>query len=145
MFNLAKGLGTLPRALNRRALFLLAPLLLLLVAACSSGSDDPIISSEQQAGGPDFSAIIVTTDMAVGHNRLMFGIIDRDGMPVTGQTAAVAAHFMVPNEDVREGIVIDVPRKCDREPEVGDRLVITDCSPHRCREDPSVDARRRIR
>ncbi len=87
--------------LNPRTLIFL-PMLLLLAAACSSGSDGPIISSEQHAGGPDFSAIIVTTDMAVGHNRLMFGIINRKGMPVTRESSDVAAYLLVPNEDTRE-------------------------------------------
>jgi hypothetical protein len=102
MFNLAKGLGTLPKALSRRTFFLLAPLLLILVAACSSGSDDPIISSEQEAGGPEYSAIIITTDMAVGESRVLFGVIDRDGMPVAGTTSEVGIYLLVPDEDARE-------------------------------------------
>ncbi len=102
MFNLAKGLGILPRALNLRTLLLLAPLLLILVAACSSDSDDPIISSEQEAGGPAYSAIIITTDMAVGESRVLFGVIDREGMPVPGTTSEVGIYFLVPGEDARE-------------------------------------------
>ena len=102
MLNPANGPGRISRVLNPRIFILLTPMLLLLAAACSSGSDAPIISSAQQTGGPDFSAIIVTTDMAVGHNRLLFGIIDRDGMPVTGESSDVAAYFLVPNEDARE-------------------------------------------
>ncbi len=88
-------------SMNLRPLaFLLLPAMLLL-AACSSGSEDPIISSEQKAGGPDYSAIIVTTDMAVGQNRLLFGIIDREGMPVPAESSEVAAYFLIPNEDTR--------------------------------------------
>ena len=102
MLNLANGVGPIAHILNRRTLLLLTPLLLLLIAACSSGSDDPIISSEQQAGGPEYSGIIITTDMAVGVNRILFGVINRDGMPVPGTTSEVGAHFLVPREDARE-------------------------------------------
>ena len=102
MFNLAKGFGTFPRALNQRNFLLLAPLLILLVAACSSGSDDPIISSEQEAGGPEYSAILITTDMAVGESRVMFGVVNREGMPVPGTTSEVGIYFLVPGEDARE-------------------------------------------
>ncbi len=102
MFELANGLGTITRALKPRTLVLLAPLLLLLIAACSSDSNDPIISSEQQAGGPEFSAIIITTDMAVGMNRIQFGVVNREGMPVPGVTSEVGAYFLVPREDARE-------------------------------------------
>ena len=102
MLNLANGVGPVAHILNRRTLLLLTPLLLLLIAACSSGSDDPIISSEQQAGGPEYSGIIITTDMAVGVNRILFGVINRDGMPVPGTTSEVGAHFLVPREDARE-------------------------------------------
>lgn len=83
-------------------IFLLLPVLSLLLAACSSGAEDPIISSEQQTGGPDYSAIVITTDMAVGQTRLVFGIIDRDGMPVRAESSEVAAYFLVPNEETRE-------------------------------------------
>ncbi|MQG10050.1 MAG: hypothetical protein FI716_00965 [SAR202 cluster bacterium] len=101
MFNLAKGLGTLPWALSLRTLLLLAPLLLILVAACSSESDDPIISSEQESGGPEYSAIIITTDMSVGESRVLFGVIDREGMPVPGTSAELGVYFLVPGEDAR--------------------------------------------
>ena len=101
MFNLAKGLGTLPWALSLRTLLLLAPLLLILVAACSSESDDPIISSEQESGGPEYSAIIITTDMSVGESRVLFGVIDRQGMPVPGTSSEVGVYFLVPGEDAR--------------------------------------------
>ena len=77
-------------------------LLLMLVTACSSNSNDPIISSEQQSGGPDYSGIIITTDMAVGENRILFGVIDREGMPVPGEASEIAVYFLGPGEDKRE-------------------------------------------
>ena len=102
MLILANGVGQISRILDPRTLFLIAPLLLLLAAACSSGSDGPIISSEQQAGGPEFSGVIVTSDLAVGVNRILFGVVNRDGMPVRGETSEVGAYFLVPGEETRE-------------------------------------------
>ncbi|MCI0788956.1 MAG: hypothetical protein J4N88_05180, partial [Chloroflexi bacterium] len=102
MLILANGAGQISRILAPRTLFLLAPLLLFLAAACSSGSDGPIISSEQQAGGPEFSGVIVTSDLAVGVNRILFGVVNRDGMPVLGETSEVGAYFLVPGEETRE-------------------------------------------
>ena len=84
MFNLAGGLSTIPRKLNPRNFILTLAFLSLLMVACSPGSNNPIISSEQKAGGPEYSGIIVTTDMSVGVNRILFGVINRDGMPVAG-------------------------------------------------------------
>ncbi len=80
----------------------MVPLLLMLAAACSSDSEDPIISSEQQAGGPEYSAIVITTDLAVGESRVLFGVINQEGMPVPGATSEVDAYFLVPGEDSRE-------------------------------------------
>ena len=102
MLNLANGVGPIAQTLNLRTLFFLTPLLLLLIAACSSDSDDPVISSEQQAGGPEYAGIIITTDMAVGVNRILFGVTSRDGMPVAGTTSEVGAYFLVPRQDARE-------------------------------------------
>jgi hypothetical protein len=87
---------------NLRAFIFLPVLLLLLAAACSSGSDDPVISDEQQAGGPEFSAVIITTDMAVGQNRLVFGVIDREFMPVSAEDPDVSVYLLIPNQDTRE-------------------------------------------
>jgi hypothetical protein len=95
-------LGPVTKAINIKELVLFLPLLLMLAAACSSDSGDPIISSEQQSGGPEYSGIIITTDLAVGESRVLFGVIDRDGMPVPGAAAEVGAYFLVPREDTRE-------------------------------------------
>ena len=102
MLNPGNQLETISRALNLRTLLILAPLLLLLAAACSSDSEDPIISSEQEAGGPAYSGTIITTDMAVGVNRMLFGVTDREGMPIIGDSADVGVYFLVPREDTRE-------------------------------------------
>jgi len=71
-------------------------------APTSTDPDGPIISSEQQAAGPDYSGIIVTTDMSVGVNRIVFGVINREGMPVPGTISTVSAYFHVPMQDTRE-------------------------------------------
>ena len=102
MCNPGNKLETISRALNLRTLLILAPLLLSLAAACSSDSEDPIISSEQEAGGPAYSGTIITTDMAVGVNRMLFGVTDREGMPIIGDSADVGVYFLVPREDARE-------------------------------------------
>ena len=102
IINHINGIGRTLRGLNPRALIFLPVLLLLLAAACSSDAEEPIISDEQEAGGPDYSAVIITTDMAVGSNRIVFGIIDRDGMPVHAEASEVSAYFLVPREDARE-------------------------------------------
>ena len=102
MLNPGNKLETISRALTLRTLLILVPLLLLLAAACSSDSEDPIISSEQEAGGPAYSGTIITTDMAVAMNRMLFGVTDRDGMPIIGDSADVGVYFLVPREDTRE-------------------------------------------
>ena len=101
MLNLANGHELILKMVNPRALLFLVPLLLL-TAACSSSSEDTIISSEQQAGGPEYSGVIVTTDMAVGVSRIMFGVINRDGMPELSTSSDVKVYFLVPQEDARE-------------------------------------------
>ena len=85
-----------------RSLGFLASSLILLAAACASNANNPIISSEQKSGGPDYSGIIITTDMAVGKSRILFGVVDRDGMPVPGLTSKIDAYFLVPGKDQRE-------------------------------------------
>jgi len=77
-------------------------LLLLLAAACSSDSDDPIIASEQESGGPEFSAVIVSFDLAVGESRVVFGVVDQDAMPVPGVNAEVSAYLLTEGEETRE-------------------------------------------
>ncbi len=102
MANLANGVGRFLRGFTPRTLILLPALWLLLAAACSSDASDTIISSDQQAGGPDYSAIIINRDHAVGQNRIVFGIVDRETVPVPAEGSEVAAYFLVPNEDTRE-------------------------------------------
>jgi hypothetical protein len=82
-------------------LLVLAGTLLLAVAACSSDYE-PIIAEQEEFGGPAFSALVITTDMAVGENRVAFGVADREGMPVRVDNATVRSYFLVPRQDARE-------------------------------------------
>ena len=65
---------------------------MLMVAACSAApTATPVAAVPTVQNGPEYGAIIVTTDLAVGTNRVVFGIVDRDGMPVRSQEAQIRA------------------------------------------------------
>lgn len=75
----------------------------LLAVACSSASSEssdfaPTTASQEagavEFGGPQFSAVIITTDLAVGSNRVVFGLVDRQGMPVRPAEAQVKAVYL---------------------------------------------------
>ncbi|PKB79083.1 MAG: hypothetical protein BZY88_15140 [SAR202 cluster bacterium Io17-Chloro-G9] len=55
-----------------------------------------------EIGGPQFSAVIITTDLAVGPNRVVFGLVDREGMPVRPARAQVRAVFLDPQAKTAE-------------------------------------------
>jgi hypothetical protein len=69
--------------------------------ACSSSSP----TSTALPTGPEFSAIVVTTDLSLGENRVVFGLIDREGMPLRTDEAVVEALF-IPNSQ-SQGTVQD--------------------------------------
>jgi hypothetical protein len=50
-------------------------------------------------GGPEYSAILVSRDLAVGANRVSFGLIDRDSMPVRTSQAQVQSIYFPPGQD----------------------------------------------
>ena len=58
--------------------------------------DDPLA---QPAGGPPVSLVISNSDLAVGRNRVSFGLVDRDYMPVRPETVALRAVFYEPGAD----------------------------------------------
>ncbi|MCH7606223.1 MAG: hypothetical protein IH962_03620 [Chloroflexi bacterium] len=90
----------LPKVLPLRAI---SGLLMVLAAACSAAATpSPTVPPASLLGGPDFSAIIITTDMALGPNRVVFGLIDRDGMPVRTNEAQVSAFYLTPGQDAGE-------------------------------------------
>ena len=67
--------------------------LLLHAAACGSPAV-PAIPADVEFGGPEYSAIVLSSDLAVGEdNRLSFAIINRDGIPVQAPTAQVRTYL----------------------------------------------------
>jgi hypothetical protein len=67
------------------------------IAACSSSP-----TSTPAPASPEVDAVFVTTDIAVGSNRVVFGLIDRDGMPVRASEAQVRAIYLSPGQDTAE-------------------------------------------
>ena len=102
MLNPPNTFRTIQRTVNPCAIIMLVPLLLLLAIACSSDTGNPIISSEIEPGGPEYSGVVITQDIAVGSNRLLFVVIDREGMPVKGASPNVDVYFLTPEGDTRE-------------------------------------------
>lgn len=73
----------------RRLWPIVAMLVLAVALACSSSP-----TSTPLPAGPEFSALIVTTDLSLGENRVVFGLLDREGMPLRAEEAAVEAIFI---------------------------------------------------
>jgi hypothetical protein len=101
---------SLPDNIARIPALSLFSLLLLLAAACASagGTVDPPAGAPSRAetpqfGGPDVSAVIITTDLAVGSNRMVFGLVNRDGMPVRAGEAKVQGVYMIPRVHQQPG------------------------------------------
>ena len=85
-------------------LVVLGTLLLAISLACSTTTPAPAAGvaageSSPLPGGPQFSAILVTSDLAVGANRVSFGLIDRDGMPVRTDEAQVQSVYFAPGDN----------------------------------------------
>ena len=74
-------------------------LLLLLAVACSaSPTATPIATVPPVLNGPEYGAIIITTDLSLGTNRVVFGLVNREGMPVRSQKAQVRALYLSPGD-----------------------------------------------
>lgn len=73
--------------------------LMLLALSCAFPADSTKTDS------PIFSAIVVSQDLAVGVNRVTFGLVDLDGMPVRTEHASVSAVYYAPGDN--QGKVID--------------------------------------
>ena len=56
----------------------------------------------EEFGGPEYAAVVVTSDMAVGRERLAFGVLTRDGGPLRADSATVRTYYLPPNSDARE-------------------------------------------
>ena len=52
--------------------------------------------------GPEFGVIVISTDLALGANRVIFGVVDREGMPVRAPQAQVQAAYFVPGQEATE-------------------------------------------
>ena len=76
--------------------------LCLIVLAAACGGSDVIVPPTEEFGGPEFAAVVVTSDLGVGKERLAFGVVSRDGPPITGESATVRTYYLPPNTDARE-------------------------------------------
>ena len=70
----------------------LAVLLVLTACLSPSGSDGDI----PELGGPQYSALMVSSDLARGSNRLIFALVDRNNVPVDAEVATVVPMFTPP-------------------------------------------------
>ena len=67
--------------------------LLALACAPTPAPDDPL---SQPPGGPPVSLVVSNSDLAVGDNRVSFGLVDREYMPVRPETVALRAVYYEP-------------------------------------------------
>ena len=83
--------------MRKLTLILLPALAALAALACATGAgpaaNDPLA---QPAGGPPVSLVVSNSDLAVGENRVSFGLIDRDYMPVRPDTVELRAVYYEP-------------------------------------------------
>jgi hypothetical protein len=56
----------------------------------------------EEFGGPQFAARVITSDLGVGRERLAFGVVSREGPPLTGESAMVRTYYLPPNTETRE-------------------------------------------
>lgn len=64
-----------------------------LACAPATTPDDPL---SQPPGGPPVSLVVSNSDLAVGDNRVSFGLVDRDYMPVRPDAVAIRAVYYEP-------------------------------------------------
>ena len=104
MLNLSSGIYTLLKPLPHRAIWLITGLVALAVAvACSSSATSTSSpTSTPLPQGPDLSVIVVTTDYGVGSNRVVFGLVDRDGTPVQSTEVQVRALYLPADQSAGE-------------------------------------------
>ena len=56
----------------------------------------------EEFGGPQYAAVVVTSDMAVGRERLAFGVVTRDGGPLRADRATVRTYYLPSDSNERE-------------------------------------------
>lgn len=78
-----------------KAAALTAILLLCLLPAAAGCFAPPSAGgpAASMPGGPEYSALMVSSDLAAGDNRVVFGLVDRDNRPVAAETAQVRAVY----------------------------------------------------
>ena len=79
-------------------------LLVFCVAAGAMGCIQPPQQSSPAipVGGPEYSAILVNSDLSVGVNRVAFGLVNRDNLPVRAEAAQVQTVYFPPGVDQGE-------------------------------------------
>ena len=104
MLNISRGIYTLVKPLRQRVIWLLPGIAMLAVAvACSSSATDtPLPTNTPFPQEPEVSVIVVTTDYGLGSNRVVFGLVDREGTPVRGTEVQVRALYLPPGENAGE-------------------------------------------
>ena len=67
-------------------------------ASCAptTSSNDPLA---QPQGGPPVSLVVANSDLAVGENRVSFGLVDREYMPVRPDTVEMRAVYYEPGAE----------------------------------------------
>jgi hypothetical protein len=84
-------------------IILIISIFILAAVACSTAAPTrPAEAPTMPLGGPEFSAILVTHDLAVGVNRVAFGLVNRDNMPVQTPEAQVQAVYFPPGQQEGE-------------------------------------------
>ena len=67
-------------------------------------------NSELPLGGPEYSALVASSDLAKGRNRLIFALVDRNNMPVDADQARIVATYTPPGSteaEVRQEVISD--------------------------------------
>ena len=78
------------------ALVAVAALLLFAVLAAGCVSPRSSQGPAPELGGPAYSAIMVSSDLAKGPNRLAFALVDRNNIPVNAGEVQVSARYTAP-------------------------------------------------
>ena len=84
-----------------RTLLPLCTLCLILWAVACGGSG-VIVPPTEEFGGPEFAAVVVNSDLAVGQERIAFGVVRRDGPPMEANSATVRTYYLPPDSEARE-------------------------------------------
>ncbi len=92
------------RFATRAKIAMTAVLSALVIFACASpeGPTAIVVPPTEEFGGPPFSAVVISSDLAIGDNRFSFGVINRDGMPIRVPEARLRVYFLPEGDDGRQ-------------------------------------------